>query len=302
MNKPIIVSIILFFPLIFFSSCVNEITEENLSRGHLVIIGGGSRPDPVMNRFIELADGFKDGKILVIPMASADAVDTGTYQVNQMKTLGAKNASFLIVSNEEAKQDSSVEKLNGITGIFFSGGVQTRLMRAIGSTRFAERIFQLYKSGAVIGGTSAGAAVMSEMMITGDEKRPDKRGDRVFNRIEGVNIVTENGFGFLNNCIVDQHFVRRKRHNRLISLIIENPKLVGIGIDEATAVIAYPDQTFEIIGENSVVFYDARKSIVAPFDSTETYNLAADNIRMHILTNGFKINLITNKIIPPAYE
>ena len=302
MNKLLIMSKFLIIPLFFFSFCANNITEENLSKGHLVIIGGGSRPDSVMYRFIELADGYENGKILVLPMASSDPVDAGTYQVDQLKTLGAKNVSYLIVSPESAQQDSSIEKLNGVTGIFFSGGVQTRLMRTIGSTPFAERIFQLYKAGAVIGGTSAGAAVMSEMMITGDEKRPDKRGDRVFNRIEGVNIITENGFGFLNSVIVDQHFVRRKRHNRLISLIIENPKLVGIGIDESTAVIVYPDRTYEIIGENSVVFYDARKSIVASFDSTKTYNLAASNIKMHVLTNGFKINLITNKIIPPAHE
>jgi cyanophycinase len=175
-------------------------------------------------------------------------------------------------------------------------------MEAIGGTPFAEKIHQLYQQGAVIGGTSAGAAVMSEIMITGDEIRPEKESDRAFNRIEGANIVTRKGFGFLTNVIIDQHFVRRKRLNRLISLIIEHPTLVGIGIDEATAVLVYPNQTFEVLGENGIVVFDARQAKAAPFDSTQSFNLAATNIKMHVLTRGFKINLLTNKIDYPIYE
>ncbi|OQX94794.1 cyanophycinase [candidate division KSB1 bacterium 4572_119] len=298
--KPIATSLLLSFFLLF--NCSNHTTKIFSTKGHLFIIGGGKRPDSVMKKFIQLADGFDKGKILVLPMASGDPMDVGMYQANQMTELGAKNVSFLFVTREEAMMDSSVQKLNGATGIFFSGGSQTRLVEAIGGTPFEEKIHQLYQQGAVIGGTSAGAAVMSEIMITGDEKRPDERKDRAFNRIEGANIVTETGFGFLKNMIIDQHFIRRKRHNRLISLVLENTKKVGIGIDESTALIVYPDLTLEIIGENSVIFYDARNSQPAPFDSTKSYNLAASNIKMHILTDGYRINLITNEIIDPDYE
>lgn len=296
-------SLLLLFSLIMFSLifCTEKISEENQINGHLVIIGGGKRPDSIMKKFIELADGFANGKIIVLPMASGVPDEVGPAQAEQLQKLGAKNVSFLIVSEDEAQQDSIVSKLNGVTGIFFSGGVQSRLMNIIGNTPFADKIHQLYKDGTVIGGTSAGAAVMSEVMITGDEKRPDSNPDRNFIKIEGDNIITEKGLGLLKTCIVDQHFVRRKRHNRLISLVIENPNLVGIGIDESTAVIVYPDQTFEIIGENSVIFYDARKATVAPFDSTRL-ELAAANLKMHVLTDGYKINLVTNKIIQPNYE
>lgn len=294
-----------FLLLIAFLLCLNcserKIHEIN-AKGHLFIIGGGNRTEIMMKRFIELANGFENGKILIIPMASADPAETGEYQANQLKQLGAKKVAFLVILREQAMADSSLKKLEGVTGIFFSGGVQTRLMGKIGGTPFANKIFQLYREGAVIGGTSAGAAVMSEVMITGDEKRPDKDKDIFFNRIEGAYIVTETGFGFLNNVVIDQHFVRRKRNNRLISVIIENPQLVGVGIDESTAVIVDCYQTFEVIGENSVIFYDARNAFIAPFDSTKSYNLTAANIEMHVLTNGYKYNLLAKKITAPIYE
>ena len=294
--------ILIFFSLFLSLSCQELIPDNPDIKGHLLIIGGGKRPESVMRRFIELADGFDHGKILVLPMASSDPPDVGEFQANQIKQFGAKNVSFLIVSREEAMQDSTLSKLRGVTGIFFSGGAQTRLMKAIRETPFAKKIFQLYKDGAVIGGTSAGAAAMSKIMITGDEKWSNKRKDRAFSRIEAANIITEEGLGFLKNVIIDQHFIRRKRHNRLISLILEHPDQVGVGIDESTAIIVYPDQTFEVIGENSVIFYDARKARVAMIDTTRTYNLAAYNIKVHVLTQGYQINLLTNKITAPVYE
>ncbi len=288
------------FLLLFsmFMNCQQETSVQTNPKGYLFIIGGGKRPDYIMERFIKLADG----KIVVLPMASGDPKGTAEYQVNQIKNLGAENVSYLIVTKEEAIQDTTVEKLNGVSGIFFSGGAQSRLMDAIGNTPFATKIKELYQQGAVIGGTSAGAAVMSKIMITGDEQRPEPNKDRVFTKIEGTNIVTEPGFGFLDDVIIDQHFVRRKRHNRLISLVLENPQYVGIGIDESTAVIVHPDRTFEIFGESQVIFYDSREATVVPFDSTKTYKLTAYDIKMHVLTNGYKINLSNNKITQPAYE
>ncbi len=291
---------LLVFALILFLlfSCSEKSTNENV-RGYLLIIGGGKRPAPVMKKFIQLAQGYENGKIFVLPMASADPEGTGKFQANQLRELGAKNVDFLIVSRNEADADSTLRKLDGVTGIFFSGGAQTRLMNAIGGTAFAEKFHELYRRGAIIAGTSAGAAVMSKIMITGDEKRPDKNKNRVFSRIEGDNIVTAEGLGFLDDVIIDQHFVRRKRHNRLISLVLENPNLVGMGIDESTALLVHPDHRFEVLGENSVIIYDARKATIAPFDSTKTYNLCASNITMHVLTHGYIFDLNKNEVIAP---
>ena len=291
---------VLLFVLVSFIlfSCSSKSTNENI-QGYLLIIGGGKRPESVMKKFIHLAHGFENGKIFILPMASADPEGTGKYQAKQLRELGAKNVDFLIVSKDDANADSMLRKLDGVTGIFFSGGVQTRLMNAIGGTAFAEKLHKLYRSGAVIGGTSAGAAVMSKIMITGDEKRPDRNKNRAFSRIEGDNIVTAEGLGFLEDVIIDQHFVRRKRHNRLISLVLGNPKLVGMGIDESTALLVRPGHRFEVLGENSVIIYDVRNADIAPFDPTKTYNLCASNITMHVLTQGYIFDLNKNKVIAP---
>lgn len=295
-------AILLFSSLfIFLFSCLQHSNPPN-QKGYLLIIGGGKRPDLVMKKFIELADGFSGGKILVLPMASADPKETGEYQSHQLRLLGAKNVDFLIVHREEADEDSMVAKLNDVKGVFFSGGSQSRIIRAIGGSAFARKLKEIYHNGAVIGGTSAGAAVMSKIMITGDEKRPDENPNRVFAKIEGDNIVTIDGLGFLENVIIDQHFLKRKRHNRLISLVLEHPDKVGMGIDESTALLVHPDGKFEVLGESCVVIYDARKAKVAPFDSTKTFNLSASNITMHVLTNGYIYDLNKNEVISPNEE
>ncbi|MDW7682326.1 MAG: cyanophycinase, partial [bacterium] len=295
-RKHLLLNPIALLLAISFLYCSSPTPEGTKTNGYLVIIGGGKRAESLMNRFIELADGFNRGKIVIFPMASAEPKETGQFQAEQLRELGAKDVSYFIISREQADSDSVVSLLDGVIGIFFSGGVQTRLTETIGGSATVKKIRQLYQDGAVIAGTSAGAAVMSEIMITGDEKRPETHRDMAFSRIERDNIITEKGFGFQKDVIFDQHFVRRKRHNRLISVVLENPQLVGVGIDESTAVIVHPDHTYEIIGDNSVVFYDARKAHISPANSTKNYSLAAANIKMHVLTQGYKFNMLTNQI------
>ncbi|HEY0811006.1 MAG TPA: hypothetical protein VGD49_12645, partial [Longimicrobiales bacterium] len=147
-----------------------------------------------------------------------------------------------------------------------------------------------------VGGTSAGAAVMSRIMITGDERRlggrrPSTDSTVAFITIDRDNVVTSDGFGYIDNAIVDQHFVRRRRHNRLISLVLENPKLVGAGIDESTAIEVRPDGTWRVLGESVVVIYDARNAQAA---STEL-PLGAANIQMHVLPSGATYDPRTGK-------
>jgi cyanophycinase len=182
--------------------------------------------------------------------------------------------------------------LEGTTGVFFSGGDQSRLTAVLKGTKVEARLHQLYENGAVLAGTSAGAAVMSAVMITGEERRP--AADSSFNIIEAENIVTAPGFGFLQDAIVDQHFVRRKRHNRLISLVLEKPHLIGIGIDEATAIWVKSDRTFEVIGDNGVVVYDATHARVARDPSG--YGLRANDLRMQILRHGAIFDLKSKKV------
>jgi cyanophycinase len=140
----------------------------------------------------------------------------------------------------------------------------------------------------VIGGTSAGAAVMSSVMITGEEL-VNKDTINVFNMITKGNIKTAMGFGLLNNAIVDQHFIKRKRMNRLISLVLENPNLIGIGIDESTAIITDPSGNFEVLGESLVMVFDVKNAKEIKLDKNN--HQAAKNIKLHLLKSGDRYSL-----------
>jgi cyanophycinase len=266
-------------------------TAEAQSRGHLVIIGGGSRTEQIMATFIRLAGGAR-AQMVVFPMASAYAAEVGPEQAQELKKLGAGAAIVMNITRQQADTDSVLQLLNGVTGVFFSGGDQSRLTAALKGTKVEAWLHQFYARGGVISGTSAGAAVMSQIMITGDQRRPVA--DSSFNTIEAENLVTRAGFGFIDDAIIDQHFVRRRRHNRLISLVLENPKLLGIGIDESTAIWVKPDQTFEVVGAGPVLVVDAAKAQVKR-DGGD-YGLRAREMRLHVLRNGAIYDLRKRKV------
>jgi len=224
------------------SSCgsVTDNQSDSLAKGHLFIIGGGTRTPLLMERFVDLAGGT-GSKVLVVPFASADAKETGAYQAEELRNLGCV-ADYVYFEKGQADLEENVKKLDGVTGIFFSGGDQNRLATMLLGTNFVERMKEIYQQGGVIGGTSAGAAVMSKIMITGREAVNTDRAN-AFPFIKTGNTVTTEGFGFLDFAIIDQHFIQRKRENRLIELVIEH-QMPGIGIDESTAIIVSGDGSF----------------------------------------------------------
>ena len=131
-------------------------------------------------------------------------------------------------------------------------------------------------------------------MITGNEFL-NKDSVYGFMEIRKNNIEIKKGFGFVTEGVIDQHFIYRKRHNRLISVILENPDLVGIGIDESTSIVVYPDRTFEVLGMHQVIIYDAGNAADIKADANGF--LSAQNIVMHILSEGEKYDLITRSIV-----
>jgi cyanophycinase len=262
------------------------------SKGHLVIIGGGKRPDYVMQKIVELAGG-KGAKMIVIPNASSEPLQTAQYQSKELSELGVQS-DYLIFNRNTADSDSNLKKLEGVTGIFFSGGDQSNLTRDLLGTELLEMIYKIYNQGGVISGTSAGAAVMSEVMITGNELI-NTDSTNAFISILKNNIEVKPGFGFIKSAIVDQHFIKRKRHNRLISLVLENPQLPGIAIDEATSIIVYPNDSFEVLGESQVLILDAGEA--RNISTDRNGNLRADNIKMHLLINGDKFNITSKQVI-----
>lgn len=249
--------------------------------GSLFIVGGGPRPADLMGRFVELAGGPGKAVILVLPMASADS-NAGPSLVRELQALGA-TARFAVIRRDQADTPEALRHLDGITGIWFNGGQQSRLTQALGGTRFEQAMLAAYRRGAAIGGTSAGAAVMSAVMITGDERRPGGNRpvtDDNWLTIEAGNVVTTPGFGFLTNAIVDQHFLRRKRYGRLLSLALDHPTLLGVGIDEGTALEVGPDGKWMVRGMSTVLIVDPRRAEA---------NAAAATMRgaaLHVLRAG----------------
>jgi cyanophycinase len=252
------------------------------AKGYLFIIGGGDRPESMMRRFVELSGQFGNGKIIVFPMASSEPSKTGSRLVAEFKKLGARQVESHILSRKQALAVESVRILDGAGAVFFSGGDQSRQMAVLRSTPVHSALLELYEKGCVMAGTSAGAAVMSEVMITGEEHRKVEEGHE-FETLEAGNIVTEEGLGFVRTAVIDQHFVTRKRLNRLISVIAERPQLLGIGIDEETAIVVRPDEKFEVVGNKQVVIFDAAH---ASMTITPAKAIGFRGLVMHVLLAG----------------
>jgi cyanophycinase len=228
-------------------------TVGDAPRGHLVLNGGGEKPRDVMEKFVELSGG-PDAPIVVFPTAS-ELQDTGDYYRTLLHDdYGCTNVAVAEVYTPQDGQDETIAaRVEAAGGIFFAGGDQRRIARALGGTRVGVAVRTAFDRGAVVGGTSAGTACQSGLMITGD-------GD--FEVIAAGAVELWPGLGLFEGVIVDQHFVSRRRHNRLLSVVLEHPELLGVGVDDATAVWVRPDGTFQVLGEGWVVVYDARSATV----------------------------------------
>ena len=268
-------------------------------KGSLVIVGGGSRDESLMRRFVELAGGPGHARVAVVPMASEEAETSGAELVQELESLGA-DAFVFLVNRQQADAPESVERLAGATGVWFGGGDQKHLTAALGGSASLRAIHQRYEAGAVIGGTSAGAAIMSDSMITGDQTPPGDTtgyyGDE-YPAIQRRRIEVLPGLGFLPGAIVDQHFIRRERHNRLLSAVLERPALIGVGIDESTAIEVSPDGRWRVLGESDVVVYDARHARVTPPGAPL---LGATDLRVQLLPSGSTYDPAKGRATLPA--
>lgn len=245
--------------------------------GHLLIVGGGDTPAEVLARFVELAGGAEQARIAVLPMASIDGDEEVAEIVADLRALGAA-AWRLDLSREEAEDEEAADRFEGITGFWFCGGDQARLAAILRGTPALAAIQKRYFAGAVVGGTSAGAAVMTTAMLTGNRQQGSE-GTAMPAIARGLFEIDE-GFGFLPGAIVDQHFLQRSRHNRLLSAVLERPGLLGVGIDEQTAILVRPDGRWEILGDSYVKVFDARRARIAPDGGPLT---GSSDITLHLL-------------------
>lgn len=250
--KPVVLFLIFLcvFALGLFAQ--KRAIENKKPQGKLFIIGGGGRPEAMIDRLIDEAKVKNTGYVFVLPMASELADSAIIWSGAQFAKKGIKVSGYNFKKGEAFPQDK-LDSLVNAPLIYISGGDQARFMNVVRFTPLFEAIHKAYHQGAIIAGTSAGAAVMSHLMITGNELRHPVYNE-TFKCIEKGNIEFAEGLGLLRTAIVDQHFVVRSRHNRLITAVFEQPELTGIGIDEATAILVSGNEA-EVIGNSNILVF-----------------------------------------------
>jgi cyanophycinase len=243
----------------------------------LVLIGGGKRPAEAISRFVNWS-GKEKARILIItwasgvPQESFDGIkkDFSVYQIASFE-----NAPIAPL-NEKAREQF-LAQLKTATGVFFIGGDQNRIMDVLKDEMLFQTLRERYNAGVVFGGTSAGTAAMSTPMMTGEAN---------LKIIDGAKVGTRQGLGLLPNIVLDQHFIVRQRENRLFGLILQNPTLLGIGIDEDMAVLVEDNRRAEVVGETQVMFVDAHNRKGA--------------MLIHLLKAGEQFDLKKRKMISKA--
>jgi cyanophycinase len=213
--------------------------------GSLVIVGGAMKSNVIISRFIELAGGM-DATIVVIPTASgSESYNENSGFAGRLRKLGATNVTILHTNDKKvADSDSFVKPLRNANAVWFGGGRQWRLVDSYKNTLTEKLIGKVLDRGGVIGGSSAGATIQGSYLVRGDTKNNQiMMGDH------------EEGFNYLKNVAIDQHVLARNRHFDMFEILKNRPDLLGIGIDENTALVVQGNQ-FEVIGENYVVVYD----------------------------------------------
>ncbi|MCF0059205.1 cyanophycinase [Dyadobacter sp. CY356] len=238
----------LFTALTFFPGAVNA----QVAKGNLFIIGGGDRPASLMQEMVATSRLKPADYVVLLPMSGANP-NTSYYYFNQDLKLVCKNTlANLNFKSSDVNNKKWLDSLENAKLIFISGGDQERFMKIVLNTPIYNAIHKAYQKGATIAGSSAGAAVMSELMITGNELVGDTTLKSTFRKLRDKNLDIKPGLGLLTNAIIDQHFVVRSRYNRLLSAIAKYPDLTCIGIDEATAIIVTGNKV-KVVGESQVI-------------------------------------------------
>lgn len=258
--------------------------QQEAAKGELFIIGGGKRPPSLIKSLIQLSDIRDKGYIVILPMSSSVPDTSAWYAKKQFVEQGIDNVVSFNFKKGENLPANQLDSLKNATMIYVSGGDQRRFMDVVNETRIYDVMHTAYENGAMIAGTSAGAAIMSKKMITGDEhKHPKYTGE--FRTIEANNIEIADGVGFTDQMIVDQHFVKRMRMNRLISIAIEHPEDLAVGIDESTA-IHVEGNRFRVYGQSQVIVIENHKKN----KKVQNGLLGARDLRLHVLLPGDKFD------------
>ena len=253
------------------SSPTTPAQDVGPAAGTLMLAGGGVRDPVIAQRFVELAGG-RDARIVVIPTAGSDSTYGPDFGgLDAFRALGVANLTVLHTRDRSvAERDDFTEPLREADAVWFTGGRQWRLVDAYLDTKVEGELHRLLEREGVIGGSSAGATIQGSFLVRGDTS-----GNTIMMGSHQV------GFGFLRNTAIDQHLLRRNRQFDLIEVIDAHPELLGIGIDENTAIVVQGDE-FVVIGAGYVAIYDAGTTL-------------GDRGRFYFLAPGDRFNLATRE-------
>jgi cyanophycinase len=258
----------------------------------MLIIGGAEDKNgdsEILKKAVEIAGG-ESAKLCVLTTATEHPKTTGEEYKKTFRRLGLHDIKLLnICTREDANREDLAEIIEDSTSIFFTGGDQLRITSILGGTLVYKAIQKSYSNGTPIIGTSAGASVMSSnMIVDGNNNDPARK----------CTLKMAPGMGLLEEAIIDQHFHQRGRIGRLLCGVAENPNILGIGIDEDTAVLVHPDAHFDVVGTNTVSVIDGRSismSNVSELKPDEI--LALSNVTLHVLPAGYGFDMKKREVI-----
>jgi cyanophycinase len=262
-----------------------------MGRGYLVIIGGAEDKNgdsEILKHISEMI--YKDETLTILTTATKYPKETGEKYRKVFSRLGVQNLHVLDINKREMANDEGVcSIISDSQAIFFTGGDQLRITSILGGTKALDEIWKVYEKGGIIIGTSAGASVMSStMVVKGKDNEPPKK----------CTTKMAPGIGLLDKTIIDQHFEQRGRFGRLLCSVAENPEIIGIGIDEDTAIKVHPDLFFEVIGSNAVTIIDGstiKSSNVSELEQNEV--LAIVGVTVHTLPKNYGYDIIKKEVV-----
>lgn len=258
----------------------------------ILIIGGAEdklNERHILRKFVEISGG-KEASILIVPVPSDFPLAAATIYKEIFENFGITKVSVLAAtSRQEILKVDAEEILEGVTGVFLTGGDQMRLSSILGGTKFLTQLKNVVKKGIVLAGSSAGASSMSSTMIVRGEPRVQPLKD---------SIRLCPGLGILKNIIIDQHFTERGRLSRLITAVAYNPSNLGIGIDENTAIHIKKNGVLEVLGGGTVTIIDGSGisyNTIAEVHEAEPFSVMG--LQMNILSTGVRYNIYNRKPI-----
>ena len=275
----------------------NRIHREVIG-GHLLVIGGAEdkyNERRILKKFLELAGG-EQAEVLIVPVASDFPEFASDIYVQAFRRLGVANPRVLrATSRQDVVSIDAEALLEGVTGVFITGGDQMRLVSVLGGTLFAQILRRMVsETNLVLAGTSAGAAGMSTSMIVRGESTPHPQRNSVS---------LSPGLGFLKNIIIDQHFTERGRISRLVTAVSYNPYNLGIGIDENTMIILDKEGTLEVFGAGTVTIVDGSQityNEIAEVGDHQSFSVCGVNL--NILGDGLLYDYFARTPIQPPNE